>query len=179
MLLELSGIRPTRSGFSVRRLSNAYLSLEIVPDLGARIVSFKNALTGREWCWHPGEELRLFTNRYGDSFDESPNAGFDECFPSIEACHWQGRDLPCHGEVWSVPWTVDEKAWEEGIISTTVSCRQSPFEMNRQVSIRGPSRTARGSSRLADRRGPGYPRERTGIRMGLADAVFGCPTRPF
>jgi galactose mutarotase-like enzyme len=127
----------TRSGFPARRLSNAFLSVEIVPQLGARIVSLKNVRTGREWCWHPGPALRLFANCYGDAFVDSPNAGFDECFPTVEACEWQSRKLPCHGEVWSVPWALDEATWEQGIISTTVTCRQSPFELNRQVSIRG------------------------------------------
>jgi hypothetical protein len=127
----------TRSGFPARRLSNAFLSVEIVPQLGARIVSLKNVRTGRDWCWHPGPALRLFANCYGDAFADSPNAGFDECFPTVEACEWQSRKLPCHGEVWSVPWALDEATWEQGIISTTVTCRQSPFELNRQVSIRG------------------------------------------
>lgn len=136
MTLELSSNRVTRSGFPARQLSNAFLSVEIVPELGARIVSLKNARTGREWCWHPGQALQLFANRYGDVFVDSPNAGFDECFPTIEACEWQSRQLPCHGEVWSVPWALDEAAWEQGIISTTVRCKQSPFELNRQVSVR-------------------------------------------
>ena len=136
MTLEILRNRVTRSGFPARQLSNAFLSVEIVPQLGARIVSLKNVRTGREWCWHPGSELQLFANRYGDVFADSPNAGFDECFPTIEACEWQSRQLPCHGEVWSVPWALDEAAWEQGIISTTVRCKQSPFELNRQVYVR-------------------------------------------
>jgi galactose mutarotase-like enzyme len=127
----------SHSGFAGWRLSNDSLSVDVVPELGARIVSLKNVRSGREWCWHPDESMQLFANDYGDSFADSPNVGFDECFPTIEACEWQGRRLPCHGEVWSVPWTLDEEAWEEGIVSTTVTCRQSPLELNRQVSIRG------------------------------------------
>jgi galactose mutarotase-like enzyme len=132
---ELFSIQVERSGFPAYQISNEFISLEIVPQLGGRIVSLRNVRTGREWCWRPGGELHLFANHYGDSFADSPNAGFDECFPTIEACEWQGRQLPCHGEVWSVPWTLDEAAWEQGVVATTVSCKQSPFELKRHVSI--------------------------------------------
>jgi galactose mutarotase-like enzyme len=137
MKTDLQRLHVSHSGFSARRLSNAFLSVDVVPELGARMVSLKNIRSVREWCWNPDESMQLFANDYGDSFAESPNVGFDECFPTIEACEWQGRQLPCHGEVWSVPWKLDEQAWERGIISTTVTCRQSPFELNRQLSLRG------------------------------------------
>jgi galactose mutarotase-like enzyme len=137
MKTDFQSSHVSHSGFSARRLSNAFLSVDVVPELGARMVSLKNIRSGREWCWNPDESMQLFANDYGDSFAESPNVGFDECFPTIEACEWQGRRLPCHGEVWSVPWKLDEQAWERGIISTTVTCRQSPFELNRQLSLRG------------------------------------------
>ena len=135
MTAELISIQVDRSGFAAYHVSNEFVSLEIVPQLGARIVSLRNVRTGREWCWRPGGELHLFANHYGDSFADSPNAGFDECFPTIEACEWQDRQLPCHGEVWSVPWTLDEAAWEHGVIATTVSSKQSPFELSRRVWI--------------------------------------------
>lgn len=129
--------RLLHSGFNTLRLANAFLSVEIVPDLGARIVSLKNPRTGREWCWHPEAEARLHGNSYGDAFSDSPHVGFDECFPTIAPSDLNGRRLPCHGEVWSEPWFLDEEAWEKGVISTTISCRQSPFELNRRVSVHG------------------------------------------
>lgn len=137
MITHPTKARIFRSGFRALQLSNAFLSVEIVPDLGARIVSLKNPRTGREWGWYPGSEARLYSNSYGDLFSDSPHAGFDECFPTIEPCDLNGRHLPCHGEVWCEPWALDQGAWEQGIISTTISCRQSPFELNRQVSLHG------------------------------------------
>lgn len=123
-----------RSGFAVRRLANEFVSVEVVPALGARIMSLKNVRTGREWCWHSEPEPQLLANAYGDSFAEGPNGGCDECFPTIAGCEWEGRALPCHGEVWSVPWTVEPSAPE--ILSTAVTCRQSPFTLARQISLR-------------------------------------------
>src|ERR1700735_5370414 len=88
-------------GFAVYMISNLHLELAVVPELGARIISLKNLRTAREWMWHPESGLKLFRNRLGDDFSQSPLVGADECLPTIAACSWQGRELPDHGEVWS------------------------------------------------------------------------------
>jgi hypothetical protein len=43
---------------------NDALSVMIVPQLGAKIVSLRNKDSGRQWCWHPGDFLELFRNDY-------------------------------------------------------------------------------------------------------------------
>ena len=99
-------------------LNNNEIELAVVPELGAKIISLKNLRTGREWLWHPSEGLKLFTNQVRDDFSISPLVGIDECFPTIEPCSWQGRELPDHGEIWSVPWQVDGEAWDNGVLKT-------------------------------------------------------------
>src|SRR6266436_69141 len=97
----------TRHGFEIYVLTNDRVQIAVVPELGAKIISLKNLQTGREWLWHPRNEVTLFRNRLGDDFSKSPLAGIDECLPTIAPCQWQACDLPDHGEAWSTPWGVN------------------------------------------------------------------------
>jgi galactose mutarotase-like enzyme len=124
-------------GFAVHVLANEEVELAVVPELGAKIISLKDLRTGREWLWHPPDGARLFKNDLRDDFSASPLVGIDECFPTIEPCFWQGRELPDHGEIWSMPWQLDAEAWENGILKTRVRLRISPFEFERTIELRG------------------------------------------
>jgi hypothetical protein len=124
-------------GFAVYVLANKRIELAVVPALGARVISLKDIQTGREWMWHPGDSLNLFSNNLHDDFSKSPLAGLDECLPTIAACHWEGRDLPDHGEAWSTPWQVDEDAWVNGKLTTRIKLAVSPFEWERTIEVHG------------------------------------------
>ncbi len=127
----------TTQNFKVYTLSNKEVQIAVVPELGAKIISLKNLQTGREWLWHPRNELTLFRNRLGDDFSQSPLAGIDECLPTIAPCQWQGRGLPDHGEIWSTSWSVDSAAWENVILQTTNRLKLSPFLLQRSVALEG------------------------------------------
>jgi hypothetical protein len=124
-------------GFEVYSLKNEEIELEVVPELGAKVISLKNLRTGREWLWHPQGGLKLFRNRIGDDFSESPLVGIDECFPTIAPCSWLKRKLPDHGELWNTPWGVDDEALENGILKTSARLKISPFEFNRTIELHG------------------------------------------
>jgi hypothetical protein len=125
-----------QQGFAVYVLNNDEVELAVAPELGAKIISLKNLQSGREWMWHPPGGLKLFRNSPCDDFAKSPLAGADECLPTIAPCRWQGRQLPDHGEVWNVAWTVDAGAWENGILKTSVRLEISPFEFTRSIELR-------------------------------------------
>jgi len=122
-------------GFDVYVLGNQEVEIAVVPELGARIISLKDLRTGREWLWHPAGGRKLFRNRAGDSFADSPLIGVDECCPTIAACSWQGRQLPDHGELWAAAWAVDSGAWENGVVRTSVTLKISPFEFERTIEL--------------------------------------------
>ncbi len=123
-------------GFKTYMLTSEYAQIMAVPELGARVISLKRLRTGREWLWHPDGGRKLFRNAAGESFERSPLVGMDECFPTIAPCSWQGRDLPDHGEAWAAVWTVDNDAWERGLLRTSVSLKISPFDFERTVELR-------------------------------------------
>jgi galactose mutarotase-like enzyme len=123
------------SGFTVYGLRSSSTEIRVVPDLGAKIIGLKNLETGREWMWRPPGPFRLFRNKLGDPFERSTLVGADECLPTIAPCKWEGRDLPDHGEVWSILWEIDRYAWDQGYIKTTVATPVSPFMFERTVRL--------------------------------------------
>jgi hypothetical protein len=124
-------------GFEIHVLSNEGVELAMVPELGAKIISLKNLRTGREWLWHPKDNLRLFKNHPLDDFSASPLVGIDECLPTILPCSWRSRQLPDHGEVWNQPWQVDEEDWRGGLLTASVKLKTSPFIFRRTIELIG------------------------------------------
>jgi len=129
----------TIQGFRVHVLKSRQVELAIVPALGAKIISLKNRNTGREWLWHPDNSLKLFKNKPADDFSLSPLVGIDECLPTIAPCSWQDRQLPDHGEVWSLPWNLNDSDWTQSKITTGIRLKISPFEFERTVELMGNS----------------------------------------
>ena len=122
-------------GFKVYGLKNDKVELRVAPELGGRVFSLRDLRSGREWMWHPPGELKLFRNSFGDPFIKSTLAGLDECIPTLAACEWKGRKIPDHGEIWTLPWNVDEAAFAQHRIAMTVKTPLSPFEFERVISL--------------------------------------------
>jgi galactose mutarotase-like enzyme len=122
-------------------LRNADIEVGIVPALGARVVSLKNRRTDREWCWRRAEADWLWSNLPGDSFADSPHAGFDECLPTIAPCQWEGRRLPDHGELWARVWQLDESALGRRRIITAIKLDESRYFFRREISLCGSTLT--------------------------------------
>jgi hypothetical protein len=113
------------------------LEISLVPELGAKIISLINRRTGRKWMNCPKSGHQLFRNRPGDDFAASTLVGWDECLPTIAPCIWKNRKLPDHGEVWSMPWAIDQEAFNQGVLKTAVRLTVSPFHFERSIMMRG------------------------------------------
>jgi galactose mutarotase-like enzyme len=120
-----------RDGIAVHALRTAEAEVRIVPELGAKISSLLDRRTGREWMWSP-PGARLFRNRLADPFHESTIIGADECFPTIAGCTWRNRNLPDHGEAWSLPWTVETGP---AFVTTRLECVVTPFVLERTARL--------------------------------------------
>ncbi|MWV47225.1 DUF4432 family protein [Paenibacillus sp. HJL G12] len=86
------------------------MQITLLPQLGSKIISLQNRLTGREWLTQA--EGVLGNKGYGSPFADSDGSGWDEMFPTINACRypeypWMDAELPDHGEVWSLPWRAE------------------------------------------------------------------------
>lgn len=132
---DIEVITSSEQGFTVRGLRSGTAELLMVPDLGGRIISLRNLKTGREWCWHQPRPDWLWANQAGDAFGSSPQAGIDECVPSVSACELNGRLIPDHGEVWSQRWNLDPTALENKVLAATVPLTVSPLVFSRTIQV--------------------------------------------
>ena len=119
--------------FAVVGLRTAAAELAIVPELGGRVISVRSRRTGREWCWHQPRPDWLWANKAYDDFGASPQAGVDECVPSVARCEWQGRSIPDHGEVWFQSWRLDPAELAAGRLHSVVRLPISPFVFSRTI----------------------------------------------
>lgn len=133
--MQTEVFKRTEQNFPVIGLRTATAELAMVPALGGRIISLRSRRTGREWCWHQPRPDWLWVNQPGDSFGLSPQAGVDECLPSVAGCNWRGRVMPDHGELWTEAWTLDEAELAAQCLSATVPLRISPFVFRRSIRV--------------------------------------------
>jgi len=122
-------------GYQVYALQGRTATLAMVPELGGRIISLRSLRTGREWCWHQDRSDWLWANDPGDPFGSSPQAGMDECVPSVAACRVKGRAIPDHGEVWYQAWSLDAKALAEDELRAELALTVSPFVFSRSIRV--------------------------------------------
>jgi len=132
---QIELITSSEQGFTVVGLRGGAAELRMVPALGGRIISLRSRRTGREWCWHQSRPDWLWASRAGDDFGSSPQAGIDECVPTVAACRIRGRDLPDHGEVWFQDWPLDQEALEHKLLRASVPLAASPFVFTRSIRV--------------------------------------------
>lgn len=109
-----------------------------VPGMGAKIVSLFDKRANREWLLPPVN--RSFKPvAYGASFVEQDMSGWDEIFPTTDACLYpvDGRykhcPLPDHGEVWALSWQIDSVTHDRIQLSTIG--RALPYRLSRTAQV--------------------------------------------
>ena len=90
-------------------LENAYLRAVILPGLGGRVWELEDRIRGRQWIWHR-EDVPLQESPMGAVYDDVWAGGWEELFPNDAPCWFEGRDLPDHGEWWTMHWTVADSS---------------------------------------------------------------------
>jgi galactose mutarotase-like enzyme len=130
---------PLQQHESLHALASDQLVVEVVAR-GARITSIKNRLDGREWL---AQATGAVTSRptYGGRFTETDHFGWDEMFPSVDACTYPvepfaGLDVVDHGELWSVPWETLEAS--ATAIFQRVRSERFAYTFERRLVLDGP-----------------------------------------
>jgi galactose mutarotase-like enzyme len=117
-------------------LSNEVLELVVFPETGARIYSIFHKPSGTEFLWHhPHNPPRL--TKTGEVFDDIFPGGWDELFPSCDACEFQGTQIPDHGELWAVPWewSIEKTDNLADCLYTGVTAKLFPIRFERYVHL--------------------------------------------
>jgi galactose mutarotase-like enzyme len=118
--------------FQAYKLENDLVSIEIVPELGAKIVSIFDKTQQFEWLVPPSDEV--IKTEFGMLFTDQNMCGWDEMLPTIVACDWNGFHFPDHGSVWSVPWETIEK---DHSIENLVTMQPLCCRFGREISLSG------------------------------------------
>ena len=89
------------------RLSTAAVDVEVVSEIGARVVSLRDRARGREWLAQgepPAELTQMAWAEEGVAFGGRESFGWDECLPTTSVCPDplapDGPRLRDHGDQW-------------------------------------------------------------------------------
>lgn len=84
-------------------LHNDWLTVRVVPEAGGRIVELSERSSGHNLLWQ-NPRVPLRPTYPGAAFDDVWTGGWDEVFPTDEACRIGDNALPDHGDLWTGPW---------------------------------------------------------------------------
>lgn len=120
-------------------LRTAAVRLAVDVRRGAKITSLADLENEREWLL-PGPSRPGALPQYGDVFTDLPLHGWDEMFPTVDACRGLAEpfgdvSLPDHGEVWSLPWQVEECT--STVLDCSVEGRALPYRLSRRLEVVG------------------------------------------
>ncbi|MFH5831753.1 DUF5107 domain-containing protein [Halalkalibaculum sp. DA3122] len=125
---------------NLQKLENEHIKIILNPEMGGKMVSLFSKKTGTEFLLDPPSE-RPVQPDYGDPFDLRFAYGFDECFPTIEACQVQTEngsvELPDHGELWSRSWEYHQK--DEESITLSIEGKKLNYSLTKEIALNGSS----------------------------------------
>lgn len=127
-------------GLEAWRLESERLRVLVVPELGAKLVSLYDRQAEYEWLVPPLRPPKPLA--YGTRFVDQDMSGWDEMFPTIDACAYPvpgrfvGNRLPDHGEVWSLPWSPAPAS--AGEVALQVEGKALPYRLVRRISLSSP-----------------------------------------
>jgi len=134
----------TVQGWRALVLENGLIRVVVLPERGAEILNFVHVPSGVDAMYqsHWGLQPPGAPPREGSGdreFEWNYGGGWQELFPSANhACTYQGRTIPFHGEVGTIPWdaTVLEDTPDAVTVLFAVRCRQTPFRLERRLTLK-------------------------------------------
>ena len=106
----------------------------VITIRGSKMVSLFDKKSGREFLLQSsGDELRQ--GGYDSDYNAADVCGFDEMFPAIDACcyeggPWNGVRIPDHGEVWGLDWDCDSR---DGALEASVYGVRFPYKLSKRI----------------------------------------------
>lgn len=125
-------------GLQVVRLENEWISVDVLPELGAKVWNLVHKPSGRNLLWH-NPHLPPARQSFGARFDDAWSGGWDELIPTdVPTPVAYGDTLPDHGEVWSQAseWSVLEDSEDCARVSFVNFGRVWPTRFEKTITLR-------------------------------------------
>jgi galactose mutarotase-like enzyme len=112
--------------------------LRVVPALGGKLVSLVDKAADYEWLIGPSAGV-AGPIPYGGSFLQYSMFGWDEMFPTIDACAYPVEGayytaaLPDHGDAWMLEWQVEPSP--PGELRLAVDGQALPYRLERSLTF--------------------------------------------
>ena len=118
---------------SAIRLENDSLTVSVLPQIGAKIYDLIDRRSAYNFLWH---NPRIAPQPYPieANFDNYWCGGWDDGFPTCEACTHGGEQYPNLGELRSVHWTVD--GHDDSTLTLSAFGPISPIKAQKQIRLR-------------------------------------------
>jgi len=112
---------------------------QFLPAIGSKMCSLVYKPRGLELLVQRPEPRYRVAAYDGDYVAAGECSGFDEMFPTIDRCFyegypWRGTPIPDHGEVWSIRWNCDS---EDGRLHFATHGVRFPYKLEKWVSFHG------------------------------------------
>ncbi|HXE15339.1 MAG TPA: hypothetical protein VN633_24655 [Bryobacteraceae bacterium] len=99
-------ITSSSSDPQILRLRSESLDISILPEVGGKILDLIDRTTGHNFLWH-NPRIAPQTYPIEANFDNYWCGGWDDGFPTCEACVHNGEAYPNLGELRSIRWEID------------------------------------------------------------------------
>jgi hypothetical protein len=129
---------PQYRGLQTVHLENELVSVDVFPELGAKIYNFIHKPSGRNLLWH-NPRLAPARVHYGARFDDNWAGGWDELVPNDNPYSFPNGDvIPDHGEVWSqaTEWEITEESTDSISVRFVNHGRVLPTRFSKELSLR-------------------------------------------
>jgi hypothetical protein len=125
-------------GLQVVRLENEFISIDVFPELGAKIYNFVHRSSNRNLLFH-NPRIPPARQQFGARFDDVWSGGWDELIPNDIPTPVVGNEmLPDHGEVWSQAseWQVIKSSESSAAVRFLNYGRVLPTVFEKTISLR-------------------------------------------
>jgi hypothetical protein len=122
------------SDLNVLKLENEWFAVSVLPEVGAKILSLYDKAGKRQILW---ENPRIRPQIYpiDANFDNYWCGGWDDAYPTADACVHAGEPFPNLGELRSLQWQVEEHSREKTTL--TAYGPISPIHATKSVWLTG------------------------------------------
>jgi galactose mutarotase-like enzyme len=153
--IEILTLQP---GIPAVRMSNEFISVDILPEKGADIYSLVHRPTQIDVLLKLPAGLRainqgLFSSDSQTAWLEMYEGGWQEILPNGgDPCHYKNIELNFHGESTTLPWhyEVVKNAPDEVIVDFSVQLFRSPLHITRRMSLAAGSDTLKLDERVTN-----------------------------